>query len=156
MHPTLLVPSGSCSLSPLPLFSVFFSLFEEKVDDIPSTYPQPWPFSTLPQTFLTSLIILLSLHSVPVGFWDGCPPVHLNQRLDCTFHSPLSKSMSLLRCTAMFYGWFGSPQFSPLHFLSDQESSRSFHLKLLTAGNWKLSTFNTMWKQGDTLLILQG
>lgn len=53
-------PSASTFTSPF-FFITKYSvrLFEEEVD-IPSTYPKQWPFSTLPQTCATSLIILLS------------------------------------------------------------------------------------------------
>ena len=95
------------------LTSPFFSEFEDKVCDISSTYSQPWPFSTLPQTFVTSLIIL-SLQLSRRGFWNWCPPANLTQDLIALYTAPSSNPcvsviVFFFSCTAMFYGCFGSP-----------------------------------------------
>lgn len=88
----LLLPSGNCP----DLLSLFLSpsFFKEKVHDTPSTYSQPWPFSTLPQTFGTSMIIRLSLPPLRARFSNRRPPANLTRSSIVVFSGPSSDSCS--------------------------------------------------------------
>lgn len=103
-----------------------------KVHDIPSTYSQPWPFSTLSQTFVTSLIILLSLQSLQARLSNWCPPANLTRDLIVVYTAPCSNPCLfsvVLQCFMLSL----LPPILTSALVSDQESFSSLHPFFLPA-----------------------
>lgn len=99
----------------------FVSWVEEKVDDSPCPYPQPRSSPTLPQTFVTSLIILRSL------LCKRCPLANLTRDLIALYTTPSSNPChfaAVLQC--FMFSLTSSVLVSDA--VSDQKSPSSFYL----------------------------
>lgn len=104
----------------------FVSWVEEKVDDSPCPYPQPRSSPTLPQTFVTSLIILRSLLSLQANFCKRCPLANLTRDLIALYTTPSSNPChfaAVLQC--FMFSLTSSVLVSDA--VSDQKSPSSFY-----------------------------